>query len=220
MNKDYVLLTIVTIMSIGANLPDTLAGLSGLDRKLLVAGLLLVVTIALVRYSKFALILAVAILSVGANLPQEIANTFNIEPRILLVALVAIVLFSLINRIIKMPTGLDEEQGFISKEGAKALFRAIANRRIRIARRIVEAGTNVNVRSRQGYTPLMIAASHGHDEIVRMLLQKGADLTAVDAEGRNALQIAREAKHQGSVDMLLEASKAEVADATNPLPAT
>ncbi|MCP4764654.1 MAG: hypothetical protein GY875_00095 [Gammaproteobacteria bacterium] len=27
-------------MSIGANLPDTLAGLSGLDRKLLVAGLL------------------------------------------------------------------------------------------------------------------------------------------------------------------------------------
>jgi len=66
----------------------------------------------------------------------------------------------------------------------------------------------------------MIAASHGHDEIVRLLLQKGADLTVVDAEGRNALQIAREAKRQGSDNMLLEASKAEVAVATNALPAT
>jgi hypothetical protein len=220
MNKDYVLLAIVSIMSIGANLPDTLVGLSGLDRKLLVAGLLLVVTIALVRYSKFVLILAVAILAVGANLPQQIAGTLNIEPRILLITLAAIVLFSLANRILKLPTGLDKRQGIVSEEGARALFRAIANRRVRIARRIIDAGTNVNVRSRQGYTALMIAASHGHDEIVHMLLQKGADLTTVDAEGRNALQIAREAKRQGSVNMLLEASKAEVADATSALPAT
>ena len=220
MNKDYVLLATVTIMSVGANLPDALVGLSGLDRKLLVAGLLLVVTIALVRYSKFALVLAVAILAIGANLPNEIASTLNIEPRILLISLAAIVLFSLTNRIIKLPSGLDRKQGFISEEGAKALFRSIASRRIRIARRIIEAGTNVNVRSSKGYTPLMVAASHGYDEIVRLLLQKGADLTAVDAAGRNALQIAREAKSQGSVNLLLEASKAEVADATTAVPAT
>lgn len=220
MNKDYVLLAFVTFMSVGANLPDKLIGLSGFDRKLLVAGLLLVVTIALVRYSKFALILAVAILAVGANLPHEIARVLNIEPRVLLITLAAIVLFSVANRLLKLPSGLDKKQGFIREEGSKALFRAIANRRIRIARSIIDAGTNVNVRSRSGYTPLMIAASHGHDEIVRMLLQKGADLTAVDTQGRNALQIAREANRLGSVAMLLEASKAEVADATGALPAT
>ena len=220
MNKDYVLLAIVSFMSICANLPDTLVGLSGVDRKLLVAGLLLVVTIALVRYSKFVLVLAVAILALGANLPQEIAGTLNIEPRVLLITLAAIVLFSLANRILKLPSGLDKKQGIVSEEGSRALFRAVENRRVRIARRIIDAGTNVNVRSRQGYTALMIAASHGHDEIVRMLLQKGADLTAVDADGRNALQIAREANRQGSVNMLLEASKAEVADATSTLPAT
>jgi len=220
MNKDYVLLAIVTIMSIGANLPNTLAGLSGFDRKLLVAGLLLVVTIALVRYSKFALVLAVAILAVGANLPQEIAKTLNIEPRILLITLSAIVLFSLANRILRLPSGLDKQQGFVSEDGARALFRSIANQRIQIARRIVEAGTNVNVRSRQGYTPLMVAASHGHDEIVSMLLQKGADLTTVDKEGRNALQIAREADRKGCVGILLEASKAEVADASTAVAAT
>ena len=220
MNKDYVLLAIVTIMSAGANLPETLVGLSGIDRKLLVAGLLLVVTIALVRYSKFALVLAVVILAVGANLPLTVANTLNVDPRVLMLTLAAIVMFSLANRMLKLPSGLDKKQGFSSDEGARALFRAIASRRVRIARRIIDAGTNVNVRSRQGYTPLMCAASHGHDEIVRLLLKKGADLTAVDAEGRNALQIARQAGRHGSVDMLLEASKAGVAFETNAVPAT
>jgi hypothetical protein len=213
MNKDYMLLAVVTVMSIGANLPDKFIGLSGVDRKILVGGLLLVVTIALVRYSKLALVLAVVILAIGANLPYEIAGALSVEPRILMLTLAAIVLFSLANRLLKLPSGLDRQQGFTSDEGAQALFRAIANRRIRIARRIIDAGTNVNARSRQGYTALMIAASHGHDEIVRLLLNKGADLTAVDAEGRNALQIAREAGRQGSVDILLEASKAEVASA-------
>ena len=65
MNKDYLLLGIVTTMSIAANLPDKLISLNGFDRKLLVLGLLLVVTIALVRYSKFALVLAVGILAIG-----------------------------------------------------------------------------------------------------------------------------------------------------------
>ena len=220
MNKDYVLLAIVSFMSIGANLPETLVGLSGVDRKLLVIGLLLVVTIALVRYSKFALVLAVAILALGANLPQEIAATLNIEPRILLITLAMIVLFSLANRILKLPSGLDRKQGFISEEGSRALFRAIENRRIRIARSIIDAGTDINARSQSGYTALMIAASLGHDEIVRMLLEKGADFTAVDAEGRNALQNAHEAEAKGCVTLLLEASKAEVTGATGAVPAT
>jgi hypothetical protein len=216
MNKDYLLLAVVAVMSLGANLP----GLSGVDRKILVVGLLLVVSISLVRYSKFALVLAVSILAVGANLPQEIAGVLNVDPRILLLTLASIVLFSLANRLLKLPSGLDENQGGSSGEGSKALFGAIANGRIQIARRIIDAGTNVNARSRQGYTALMVAASHGHDEIVSLLLDKGADLTAVDAEGRNSLQIAREANHQGSVTVLLKASQAELAIARDAVPST
>ncbi len=220
MKKDYILLGVVSLMSLAANLPPETIGLNGVDRKLLVIGLLLVVTIALVRYSKFALVLAVGILAVGANLPQQIAGALNIEPRILMLTLGAIVLFSLANRLLKLPSGLDKPQGFVSDEGAKALFRAVANRRLRIARSIIDAGTNVNARSKRGYTALMIAASHGHDEIVRLLLDKGADFTAVDAEGRNALQIAKEAGRQGSVDLLLKASQAEIGMPAEALPST
>jgi len=220
MNKDYLLLGIVSIMSIGANLPDKLIALNGVDRKLLVIGLLLVVTIALVRYSKFALVLAVGILAIGANLPEEISRVLNIEPRILMLTLVAIVLFSLANRFFKLPSGLDREQGVAHKEGSKALFSAIANGRIEIASRLIEAGANINGRSHQGYTALMIAASHGQDDIVHLLLNKGADLTTVDSDGRNALQIAREADRRGCIALLLAASKAEVATAHDALPST
>jgi len=220
MNKDYILVAIVTIMSIGANLPDQFVVLSGINRKLLVIGLLLVVTIALVRYSKFALVLAVVILAAGANLPQEVASTLNIEPKILMIALAMIILFSLANRFIKLPSGLDQEQGFASEHGARALFRAIANHRIRVVRAILESGTNVDARSRQGYTALMIAASHGYDEIIRMLLSKNADLTIIEGQGRNALQIARESGHKGCVKLLLEASRATLETATDAVPAT
>ena len=214
------LLGIVSIMSIGANLPQTLIGLSGVDRKLLVIGLLLVVTIALVRYSKFALVLAVGILAIGANLPEEIAGALNIDSRILMLTLFAIVLFSLANRLLKLPSGLDKQQGFAHSEGSKALFAAIANGRIEIVSRLIGAGANINGRSRQGYTALMIAASHGHAEIVQLLLSKGADLTTVDAEGRNALQIAKEAGRESCVARLLAASKAEVSIARDALPST
>jgi len=220
MNKDYLLLAIVSIMSIGANLPATLVGLNTVDRKLLMIGLLLVVTIALIRYSKFALVLAVAILAVGANLPGEIAGALNIEPRILMLTLAAIVLLSLVNRILKLPTGLEQQQGITSNEGVHALLKAIAKGRVQIAGRLIDAGTNVNARSRQGYTPLMIAASHGHEEIVELLLSKGADLTTVDSEGRNALQIAQQAGRDNCVAHLLSASKAEVSLAQHGLPST
>jgi hypothetical protein len=217
MNKDYVLLGIVSIMSIGANLPQTLIGLNGVDRKLLVMGLVLVVTIALVRYSKFALVLAVGILAIGANLPGEIAAALNIDPRVLMLTLAAIVLFSLANRLLKLPTGLDKQQVPANGVGSKALFAAIARGRIDIVSRLIDAGANLNGRSRQGYTALMIAASHGHEDIVQLLLDKGADLTTVDAEGRNALQIAKEAGRDTCVARLLAASKAEVSIARNTL---
>jgi hypothetical protein len=220
MKKDYLLLGIVTFMSLAANLPPKLIGLNGVDRKLLLIGLLVVVAIALIRYSKFALVLAVVILAVGANLPAEIAGALNIEPRILLLTLTAIVLFSLANRLLKLPSGLNKPQGFVSNEGVQALFKAIADGRTQIASRLIGAGTNVNARSRQGYTPLMIAASHGHEEIVQLLLDRGADLTSVDSEGRNALQFAKEAGRDKCVALLLAASKAEVSIARDALPST
>jgi len=220
MNKDYLLLGIVTTMSLAANLPQAMFGSSGVDHRLLVVGLLLVVTIALVRYSRLVMILSVVILSFGANLPQELAATFNIEPGILMAALVVIVLFALANRYLKLPSGLDRRQGFADHENTQALFRAVINGRVQEVGQLLDTGLDINARSRHGYTALMIAAARGHGDIADLLLARDAELTMVDAHGRNALQIAREANSQHCIDALLEATRAEIGNTRSASSAT
>ena len=198
------LLVIVTLMSVAANLPNGLSELSGVDRRYLLAGLLIVVTIALVRYSKFALVAAIFILAVGANLPQDIAAILNIDSRILMGSLIAIVLLSLANRVIKLPTGLDKPQGFSAEHGSAALFGAIARRRTRTVRSIINSGANIEARSEGGLTPLMVAAAKGYDELVLLLVIKGADIKAVDGRGKNASQFARDAGYEHTVSLILK----------------
>jgi ankyrin repeat protein len=220
MKRDYLLLGIVTLMSLAANLPQELIGLTGIDRRMLVLGLVLVVAIALVRYSKLVMIFCVVILAFGANLPQELAAKYNIEPGILMAALIAIIVLALANHYLKLPTGLDKRQGFVDYEGTQALLRAVMNGRLQDVRQLIETGLDLNTRSRHGYTPLMIAAARGYGEIVDLLLDNGAALTMVDPHGRNALQIAREAKSKHCIDSLLEATQAEISGTKTATPTT
>jgi hypothetical protein len=44
----------------------------------------------------------------------------------------------------------------------------------------LEAGTDVNLRNKNGTTPLNFAVDHGTDHMVRMLLDAGADMNAED----------------------------------------
>jgi hypothetical protein len=220
MNKDYLLLGMVTAMSLAANLPQEIIGMSGLGRRLLMIGLLIVLAIALVRYSKLAMVLSVVILAFGANLPQEFAAALDIAPGYFMAALVIIVLFSFANRYLKLPTGLDKAQGFDDHECAQALFGAVIKDRLQEVSQLIAAGLNIDSRSRHGYTALMIAAAKGHGEIIDLLLNNGAKLTLVDPHGRNALQMAREAKSQHCIDSLLEASKIEITRIKEPVPTT
>lgn len=48
-------------------------------------------------------------------------------------------------------------------------------------------GFPVDVRSKDGYTPLMMATYYGHQDIVTTLLAKGADRCARDNRGNTAL---------------------------------
>jgi ankyrin repeat protein len=58
-------------------------------------------------------------------------------------------------------------------------------------RLLVEKGANVNARSKQGRSPLVIAAAHdGNVEVLRLLIARGADVKAPGAAGANAALIA------------------------------
>ena len=70
---------------------------------------------------------------------------------------------------------------------------------------LVDAGADVNARTKQGMTPLLIAASNaGSIEIVRLLLAKGADPKATSEAGTTALIAAAFANDLDMVRLFIE----------------
>ena len=208
--RDWGLVLIVALMSVGANLPEEFAQSWGIDRRVLIGGLVTLVGISLVRYLKFTLVLVVAILTVGANLPADIAAELGVNRNIMLFALVAMVVVSLASRIFKMPTGLETAgQKKARPHGAIALFHAVTRGHVSVVQQLLKAGVNVNVRTNDGQTPLMMASAKGYSDLAKVLLDGGADANIVNAAGSTALKIALEHGYTRTAEILREAGATE-----------
>lgn len=213
--RDWGLVGVVTLMSVGANLPEEFAREWGIDRKFLLGGLITLVGVSLIRYLKFTLVLVVAILAVGANLPKEMAQSLGVNRDIMLFALVAMVVISLASRVFKMPTGLEVQPKRRSgQHGAIALFHAVTRGHVSVVQQLLKAGVNVNVRTSDGVTPLMAAAGKGYSDLVKVLLDHGANANAVDGSGSTALKIALDHGYTRTAEILRDAG------ATTPQSAT
>jgi hypothetical protein len=58
---------------------------------------------------------------------------------------------------------------------------------------LVEKGAEIEVRDKDGWTPLMVAAGYSSTpEIVTLLLAKGADALAKDEDGKKAIDYAQQ----------------------------
>jgi uncharacterized protein len=80
------------------------------------------------------------------------------------------------------------------------LMGAAMNGRPDIVRKVLGKGTDVNVKTKSGLTPLLAAIKHnGNAETVRVLLNGGADVTVKDENGQTALKIASK---RGRVDII------------------
>ncbi|MEW6331293.1 MAG: ankyrin repeat domain-containing protein [Pseudomonadota bacterium] len=200
--RDWGLVAIVVLLSLGANLPEEWTAWINFDRRFLLGGLIAVVAVALVRYLKFTLILVIVALAAGANVPEDIAREFGIDPQISLLGLVAMIVISLSNRLLKLPTGLEKSGRSKTAHGAAALFTAILKGRIAVVQSLLNQGVNVNVRTVSGKTPLMAAAYKGYSDIVQMLLDNGADVTSKDGRGDTAEKIAERGGYTRIVELL------------------
>lgn len=206
-SRDWGLVAIVVLLSIGANLPDAWTDWINFDRRYLLGGLIAVVAVALVRYLKFTLILVIVALAAGANVPEDIAREFGIDPQISLLGLVAMIVVSLSNRILKLPIGLEKSGRSKTAHGAAALFTAILKGRIAVVQSLLNQGVNVNVRTVSGKTPLMAAAYKGYSDIVQMLLDSGANVTSKDGRGDTAEKIAERGGYTRIVELLKKGGK-------------
>lgn len=76
-----------------------------------------------------------------------------------------------------------------------ALHYAVFNGHDKLAQQLIQAGAEVNARSPNGSTPLMLAAREGREELARVLLEAGADAKAKNDWGDTALTLAMRYDH-------------------------
>ncbi len=203
--QDITIISLVTLMSIGANLPDTLTKKFGLNKDYLLIGLIAIIAVSLVRYLKFTLILVIAILAVGANLPSDIAQKLSIDPHIMLFALIAMVVVSFMNFLLKLPKGVKPMVQVNSLHGARALCQAAQKGHASMVYSLISAGINPNFRDEKGHLPLIIAAGHGHALVVKLLLDNGAVVNLKDAAGNTALSAAIQGNFSQTVILIKNA---------------
>lgn len=77
----------------------------------------------------------------------------------------------------------------------------------------IESGADVNVKDKNGFTPLHIASNFGKIGIVKLLVEKGADVNIQSANGDTALAIAGAKGYQEVVDFLKSTSAKPAAQA-------
>ncbi len=83
-----------------------------------------------------------------------------------------------------------------------AIGNAAAAGHTQIVELLIQAGANVNLSNRAGFTPIASAAYSGHGEIVRLLIDAGADIQAPASETHSysALEYARMGLYQFEQD--------------------
>ena len=91
----------------------------------------------------------------------------------------------------------------VNSDGFSAMTFALEKGNAEIIAALIDAGANVNVKTRAGMTPLMWAARL-RPELIAPIVQAGGDLHIKTSNGYTALRYAQEARQQESVAALME----------------
>ncbi len=96
-----------------------------------------------------------------------------------------------------------------NKKYKNALINAINKKDSIQANRLIEKGTNLNVKDFAGRTPLIWAIMRGMNETAKLLIQKGVDINAEDIRGNSAVHYAVSTKNTQAIDILIK-NKAKI----------
>ncbi|XP_074088288.1 fibronectin type 3 and ankyrin repeat domains protein 1 isoform X5 [Macrotis lagotis] len=76
-----------------------------------------------------------------------------------------------------------------------------------VASLLIEAGADVNVKDKDGKTPLMVAVLNNHEELVQLLLEQGADPSVTNEFGKSVLEMAQVFNRQNMIAILEESKR-------------
>ncbi|XP_068111834.1 fibronectin type 3 and ankyrin repeat domains protein 1 [Hyperolius riggenbachi] len=76
-----------------------------------------------------------------------------------------------------------------------------------VARCLIAAGAKVNVKDKDGKTPLMVAALNNHEQLVRFLIESGADCSITNEYGISITDMAKAFERKNVANLLEEKKK-------------
>ncbi|XP_059756740.1 fibronectin type 3 and ankyrin repeat domains protein 1 isoform X2 [Balaenoptera ricei] len=80
----------------------------------------------------------------------------------------------------------------------------------KVASLLIDAGADVNMKDKDGKTPLMVAVLNNHEELVQLLLDRGADASVKNEFGKGVLEMARVFDRKNVVSLLEEMKKKQM----------
>jgi hypothetical protein len=187
--KDMAMLGIVVLLSVTANLPDSLIG-QYVNRDILLTALAAVVIIALFRYLRWMLFLMVAVLAIGANLPEQMASVLNVDPVIMVATLVALVLISILNHLFKLlPTDKKETRRIDNSQSRHAVLEAIRSGNASKLQHLLNMHVEINF-LQDGTSPAHLVAEQGNNEMMQALLNHDVNLNVINRDGLTPVEVA------------------------------
>lgn len=213
--REWTLLGLVGTMALVANLPRQVLDNIGIEPRLMMGVLGLMVVLALFLYVRFFFFLLYALLAVGANVPEKWAAGLGISQTPLLAALIIMVTMSLLNYRVKMlPSGLEPKKRKQNPEAMQVLLSAIERGNVSYIRTVLSMDFDLDILDEQGMSPLMRAARRGDLGIVEMLVKGGASASFTAPAGK-AADIAMKSGFPAVSEYL---RKQEESEATNVVP--
>lgn len=85
----------------------------------------------------------------------------------------------------------------------KQFFKACADGNVQLVMCCLTMGLDVELSTKNKYTPLLVASSHGQAEVVELLLKWGADIHAKQKNRLDSFELARARNHE-NVEKILE----------------
>lgn len=205
--NEVIMLAIVILLSITANLPDSIIG-QYVNKDILLSVLAAVIIISLFRYLRWMLFLAVTILALGANLQDQLASVVNVDAIVMVATLVVLVFISLLNHVFKLlPTDAVATRTDNS-QSRKAVLEAVKAGNLNKLNHLLHMNVEVNF-LQDGTSPAHIVAEQGNNEIMQALINYGVNLNVINKDGLTPMEIAMAFGFNHTVDMLKQSGKVD-----------
>jgi Ankyrin repeats (3 copies) len=205
--NEVIMLAIVVILSITANLPDSVLG-QYVDRDVLLSVLATVIIISLFRYLRWMLFLTITILALGANLPVQIAAVVNVDPIVMVATLVVLVFISLLNHVFKLLPTEAVVNRTDSSQSRTAVLEAVRAGNLNKLKHLLQMNVEVNF-LQDGTSPAHIVAEQGNNEIMQALINYGVNLNVINKDGLTPMEIAMAFGFNHTVEMLKQSGKVD-----------